>query len=61
MRLVPQAVHFLDEIDARQDDVLRQLDELDARVLRVLQEFAPRTLPTTAKSPSVEAPRTSGN
>jgi len=31
----------LSEIEALQDDVLRQLDELNARLERTLAEFAP--------------------
>ncbi|MCA9186391.1 MAG: hypothetical protein R3E01_26460 [Pirellulaceae bacterium] len=33
---------LIDDLDARQDDVLRQLDELNARIESVLAEWSPR-------------------
>lgn len=57
MRVVPQSVSFLEEIDARQDEVLRQLDELDERVRRVLEEYSPRTVPARAEAAVAAEPR----
>ena len=34
---------FLDELDARQDEVLRQLDELNARLEKLLNEHTGQT------------------
>ena len=32
----------LDQLDARQDELLERLDELNARILELLEEFGPR-------------------
>jgi hypothetical protein len=40
MPSLPSASHLL-EIDARQDDVLKRLDELERRIERVLSEYSP--------------------
>jgi hypothetical protein len=40
-QLAPRSL--LDEIEARQDEVLRQLDELNGRIERLLAEYAPAT------------------
>lgn len=53
-QLPDSAIHLL-EIEARQDDAMRQLDELEQRVERALREFtasvAPASLP---RAPAVE-------
>ena len=36
---------MLDEIDERQDEVIRQLDDLNEQVERLLQEFQKRPAP----------------
>jgi hypothetical protein len=36
----PPAISLLEELDRRQDDVLAQLDELDARLTQLLGEYS---------------------
>lgn len=38
---LPERTNLLDEIDLRQDDLLRRIDELDQRVQSVLKEILP--------------------
>ena len=47
------SISLLNELEARQDDVLRQLDELDVRITAVIAEFAPKL---GAKSAGGELP-----
>ncbi|HUY35639.1 MAG TPA: hypothetical protein VMV69_23040 [Pirellulales bacterium] len=51
---------FLQEIETRQDDLLRRLDELERRIVTVLLEHSPRSAADDlgAASPSVVAPAT---
>lgn len=44
----PSHPTLLDELDARQNDVLNQLDELNGRVERLLREFSQ---PSPTRSP----------
>jgi hypothetical protein len=44
---------FLQELETRQDDLLRQLDELDRRISAVLVEYSPNT---AADDPCIASP-----
>lgn len=46
---------FLDELDARQDDLLLQLDRLNTRIEMLLSQFTPASEPTLFAP--VEVPR----
>lgn len=52
--LTPSSLTLLDELDARQNDVLDQLDELNRRIEQLLAEFSgqPRQ---AAPAPTSEA------
>ncbi|HVC93256.1 MAG TPA: hypothetical protein VND64_06170 [Pirellulales bacterium] len=44
---------FLQELETRQDDLLRQLDELDRRITAVLVEYSPSP---AADDPCIASP-----
>ena len=43
----------VEELEMRQDDVLRQLDELNSQLERVLREVAPSSAGGSSTQPSV--------
>jgi hypothetical protein len=42
MDQLPRRVDLLQELETRQDEVLRQLDELNARLEKLLAEYTPQ-------------------
>lgn len=55
MNPLPTRVTWLQQLEARQDAVLRELDELNARLERVLAEFQPAP-PAPAAAPDLRVP-----
>ena len=46
----PDQPTLLEELDARQNDVLQELEQLNARIEALIQEFAQKKNPRTATS-----------